>query len=124
MGTHHYLKKPKIVFFCINMGTSSLLFLLLWLLLRLEWFWAWWSSASLVTFCTYGYDKAQAKRDGQRVPEIILHIMAISGGVAGAWAGRGLFRHKTRHSVITIVLIIATILHLVLLVVVIVTCYL
>jgi uncharacterized membrane protein YsdA (DUF1294 family) len=121
MSSHSYLKQPKTVFFCITMGTSLLLFLLLWLLLRLEWFWAWWSSASLVTFCTYGYDKAQSKIDGQRVPEIILHVMAMSGGVAGAWAGRGLFRHKTRHRGITIVLILATILHLVLLVVVIVT---
>jgi uncharacterized membrane protein YsdA (DUF1294 family) len=65
--------------------------------------------------------KHVTKKDGQSVPEMILHVMAISGGVAGAWAGRGLFRHKTRHRVITLMSIIATILHLALLVVVIVT---
>lgn len=51
---------------------------------------------SLIAFVLYGWDKRQAKRDGWRVPEDKLHLMAWLGGWPGALAGQQVFRHKTQ----------------------------
>ncbi|MSP13280.1 MAG: DUF1294 domain-containing protein [Chloroflexi bacterium] len=68
---------------------------------------------SLVTFLLYGIDKVQAQNGGLRVPERILHALALVGGFAGGWAGMYLFRHKTKpeHLTFRIILTIATIFH-------------
>ena len=41
---------------------------------------AWVLVWSVITFGLYGYDKAQAKLGGGRVPEIVLHGCALIGG--------------------------------------------
>lgn len=51
---------------------------------------------NLVSFAVYGWDKRQAKRGGDRVPEKKLWLLILIGGAAGAWAGMQVFRHKTR----------------------------
>lgn len=66
---------------------------------------------SLVLFLFYGFDKRRAISGGGRVPEIVLHGMALAGGFAGGWAGRAAFRHKTRHVSFLIVLSMSTALH-------------
>lgn len=48
-----------------------------------------------VAFVAYGYDKHQARVDGDRIPERVLLGLALIGGL-GAWAACELFRHKTR----------------------------
>ena len=73
---------------------------------------AWIATLSIVTFVWYGYDKGQSKRDGQRVPESILHLLALLGGFPGAWLGRWIFRHKTHKGFFILVLVASTILHL------------
>jgi uncharacterized membrane protein YsdA (DUF1294 family) len=82
--------------------------LLLWLGLSplLAWVGGW----TIPTFALYGIDKRQAERDGWRIPEELLHGLALIGGVIGAWAGRAWFRHKTRKPVFLIVLVIASVL--------------
>ena len=72
----------------------------------------WLAAASIITFISYGYDKAQAKRNGQRVPEKHLHWLVLLGGFPGGWLGRYLFRHKTRKGMFLLILVISTILHL------------
>jgi uncharacterized membrane protein YsdA (DUF1294 family) len=56
----------------------------------------WLAILSVVTFFLYGFDKAHSKTDGWRVPEVVLHGLALAGGFIGGWAGRSIFRHKTR----------------------------
>ena len=51
---------------------------------------------NVVTFLVYGYDKYQARKNGHRIAEKTLHIMALMGGSGGAFLGQILFRHKTR----------------------------
>lgn len=51
---------------------------------------------SLVAFVAYGFDKRRAQRDGRRVPEKTLHLMALFGGWPGALMGQRVFRHKTQ----------------------------
>lgn len=65
-----------------------------------------------VTFSFYGFDKVQAKRDGGRVPELVLHWLAILGGAVGGLAGQWLFHHKTRKPIFHIVLWSSLIVHL------------
>lgn len=51
---------------------------------------------NLVTVLAYGFDKHQARRGDERVPELALHLLALAGGSPGALAAQHLFRHKTR----------------------------
>jgi uncharacterized membrane protein YsdA (DUF1294 family) len=51
---------------------------------------------SVITFVFYGYDKLQAIRNRSRVPELILHMLALLGGTLGAFIGQLAFRHKTK----------------------------
>ncbi|HZY41793.1 MAG TPA: DUF1294 domain-containing protein [Anaerolineae bacterium] len=72
----------------------------------------WLITLSVITFAWYGLDKGQSKRAGLRVPEIVLHLLALAGGFPGGWLGRALFHHKTRKSAFTVVLVLSTLLHL------------
>ncbi len=72
----------------------------------------WLAVASVITFLLYGIDKAQSKMGGWRVPEGVLHILALSGGFPGGWAGRSMFRHKTQKGLFVFVLGVSTALHL------------
>jgi uncharacterized membrane protein YsdA (DUF1294 family) len=57
---------------------------------------AWLAAITVVTFLVYGLDKLSAKRQGMaRVPQKILHLLALAGGFVGAGLGMFIFRHKT-----------------------------
>jgi uncharacterized membrane protein YsdA (DUF1294 family) len=71
---------------------------------------AWMVGWSLPAFALYGIDKRQARSGGWRVPESVLHGLALVGGVIGAWAGRAAFRHKTQQPVFLVVLVAASVL--------------
>ena len=72
----------------------------------------WLGIVSAVTFIVYGLDKSQARRSARRVPEKVLHWLALLGGFPGGWAGRVIFRHKTKKRFFTFVLTASTVLHL------------
>jgi uncharacterized membrane protein YsdA (DUF1294 family) len=59
---------------------------------------SWIGVMSLWAFAAMGYDKRQAKRKGQRIPEKNLWGLALLGGGIGAYFGMQTFRHKTRHT--------------------------
>jgi uncharacterized membrane protein YsdA (DUF1294 family) len=63
--------------------------------LGVRWLWAYLIAVNVCTFVCYGYDKASARRGWLRVPEVVLHLLAVLGGTVGAWLGRQVFRHKT-----------------------------
>ena len=84
-------------------------FVVLWWL-GLSPFLAWIAGWTLPAFAMYGIDKRQAQRDGWRVPEAVLHGLALIGGVLGAWAGRAFFHHKTQKAIFTVVLVAASVL--------------
>jgi uncharacterized membrane protein YsdA (DUF1294 family) len=71
----------------------------------------WLAIASVITFIVYGFDKAQARASGWRVPEIVLHGLALVGGFPGGWAGRSLFHHKTQKAFFAFVLVVSTLIH-------------
>ncbi|MHC4553621.1 MAG: DUF1294 domain-containing protein [Planctomycetota bacterium] len=51
---------------------------------------------NLVTLIAYGFDKRRAIKSAGRVPEIILHLLALTGGSPAAAVAQILFRHKTK----------------------------
>ena len=53
------------------------------------------AAVNLVTLALYGYDKLIAGSRWPRVPESLLHGLALLGGSPAALAGQRLFRHKT-----------------------------
>jgi uncharacterized membrane protein YsdA (DUF1294 family) len=73
-----------------------------------DWLAAW----SVSAFLAYGIDKSQAVRGGWRIPEVVLHALALVGGAAGAWAGMLVFHHKLRKPVFILVLVVASIVQL------------
>jgi uncharacterized membrane protein YsdA (DUF1294 family) len=85
-------------------------FLVAWLVLDIAPLLAWILGWSLPAFAMYGIDKRQATTGGWRVPEAVLHVLALIGGVIGAWAGRAVFRHKTQKPAFLVVLIAASML--------------
>ena len=89
-------------------------FLALVLLTELNWYIDWLVAWSIALFVLYGIDKTQAKLNGWRVPEIVLHALALIGGFIGGWLGMFIFRHKTRKPVFKVVLAIATVIGIVL----------
>jgi uncharacterized membrane protein YsdA (DUF1294 family) len=56
---------------------------------------AWLLAINLTAFGYYGFDKGRARQGGRRVPEIVLHGLALVGGSLGAWLAMRTFRHKT-----------------------------
>jgi uncharacterized membrane protein YsdA (DUF1294 family) len=84
----------------IALGLTACATFALWLWLSRDWSWTiwlalWLLAINLITPLYYGYDKLQAKRQGRRIPEKVLHGLALAGGSLGAFAGMTLFRHKT-----------------------------
>jgi uncharacterized membrane protein YsdA (DUF1294 family) len=67
---------------------------------------------NIVTFAFYAFDKIQAKRGAGRVPELVLHLLAVAGGAIGGLAGQWLLHHKTHKPVFHIVLWASLIVHI------------
>lgn len=76
---------------------------------ELNWYINWLAGWSVALFALYGIDKAQARLGGWRVPEVVLHALALIGGFIGGWLGMFLFRHKTQKPVFKVVLAVATV---------------
>mgnify|MGYP001158550167 FL=1 len=59
------------------------------------WFWAALFAVNLLTFMTYGMDKARARSGAWRTSEANLLLLAMIGGTPAAYAACHYFRHKT-----------------------------
>lgn len=82
-------------YFIIAAAVSLALFAILVVAINLNLVLTWVVAWTPVTFALYGFDKARARRDGLRVPEINLLAAGALGGFGGALAGMLVFRHKT-----------------------------
>lgn len=51
---------------------------------------------SAVTLLVYALDKSASRRRRWRIPENLLHLLALLGGWPGALVAQRLFRHKTQ----------------------------
>jgi uncharacterized membrane protein YsdA (DUF1294 family) len=53
------------------------------------------AGVNVATMALYGYDKAISGGARRRVPENVLHLVALLGGSPAALLSQTLFRHKT-----------------------------
>jgi uncharacterized membrane protein YsdA (DUF1294 family) len=93
-------RRPVVFHGTLSLALVMVLTAALWHAISGTWHWlpwagAWLAAINLVVLGYYGYDKWQAARGGRRVPEVVLHGLALVGGSVGAFAGMQLFRHKT-----------------------------
>ena len=86
---------PKRFFFVIAIILIAVMSGLLWWR-RVHPLYAYLASINIITFLFYGHDKRQSLHNKARVPELILHILALLGGTPGAFLGQFFFRHKTK----------------------------
>jgi uncharacterized membrane protein YsdA (DUF1294 family) len=105
-------RSPKQTFSLVAIGAVLLVGLLLSFFAKWNPILIWLAAINLVTFIMYGYDKGQAKSGGLRVPEVVLHGLALAGGFIGGWIGRFVFHHKTRKPAFTMVLAASTVIWL------------
>lgn len=87
--------RPRLHWSLFGLGLALAAAAGLWLGAGLWPGWAWLIAIGAVTFALYGFDKASARLERSRVPEMALHVLALCGGTPGALLGMSLFRHKT-----------------------------
>lgn len=106
----HKPKKHFLILAVILIVTLSFLFSYI---IKINFLYACVISINLITLLFYGYDKHQAGNNGFRIPEIVLHLLALIGGSPGALLGQILFRHKTRKVKFSFVFIMIVIIQVV-----------
>ena len=91
------------------------LFGVLWLILHWDPYLSWLIAAGILALVLFRLDKYQSERDGERVPEVVLHILTLLGGFWGTALGMFAFarRHKTRKLTFWLVLCLSVGIHLV-----------
>ena len=107
MAKHTDPRNRAYAFGAVVLGIAVIVALLF--LTELNWYIDWLIGWSVSLFALYGIDKTQAKLNGWRVPEVVLHGIALIGGFIGGWLGMFIFRHKTRHPAFKVVLSLATV---------------
>ena len=63
--------------------------------LGVQWLIAVVGGINVATFALYAYDKAVSGRGAARVPESVLHLVALAGGTPAAFIAQRVLRHKT-----------------------------
>jgi uncharacterized membrane protein YsdA (DUF1294 family) len=79
-------------------------------------YWIWMIAINITTFLLFGLDKGLAKTARNiRIPEVVLHIYTLFGGVVGQPLGRLVFRHKIsreKRGMFDVVLVISILLQI------------
>jgi len=100
------IRNPYTFYLLAAVFMAGLIAAALWKFTNIAPLWIYLLTITFVTFLFYGYDKYQAVHQKNRIPEAVLHILAIAGGSIGALAGQLIFRHKTKKFAFQILFII------------------
>src|SRR5690606_18885992 len=95
MQVHYIKNRSFMVFGVLSAIVSILIFLLLESSTHCNWYWNFFIATSIIAVVFYGYDKVSSKAGAGRIPELILHFVALAGGFGGALLGMLVFRHKS-----------------------------
>ena len=94
---------------------AAALFGALWLILHWHPYLSWLIATGLLALLLFRLDKFQAELGGERVPEVVLHMLTLLGGFGGTALGMFAFprRHKTRKISFWVVLLLSTVIHVI-----------
>jgi uncharacterized membrane protein YsdA (DUF1294 family) len=62
----------------------------------LRWLFSYVAAVNIVTFGAYFYDKQQALKNRSRIPELLLHLLALASASPAALIAQIMLPHKTR----------------------------
>lgn len=79
-------QEPELLFLVLSAASVDLTSFLLAHFLEIPLSYAYFVGVNLTIFLAYGFDKYQAIRSHPRVPEIVLHLLALAGGHSGGLA--------------------------------------
>jgi uncharacterized membrane protein YsdA (DUF1294 family) len=89
-------RRPKLLFLTLAAVSVIGLSFLLAHFLEIRFLYAYLIGINLTAFLMYASDKQRAVYNRSRIPEIVLHLLALAGGSAAAFLAQMTFRHKTR----------------------------
>jgi uncharacterized membrane protein YsdA (DUF1294 family) len=91
------------------------LFGALWRILHWDPYLSWVVATGILALFLFRLDKLQAELGGERVPEVVLHMLTLLGGFWGTALGMFAFprRHKTRKLSFWVVLLLSIVIHLI-----------
>lgn len=95
-ATSKSYRSPYWLFSLIAVAIVLVITIPLVLLLNWSWLWCYLIAINVATFVLYGFDKSSARREGRRVPEIVLHGCELLGGTPAAFIAQRVFHHKTQ----------------------------
>jgi len=106
--------RPEIPFFIFQLGVTLAVMATGSWIYQQQLAYCYLTGINLATFITMGTDKLQAQRNKLRVPESVIFLSALIGGIGGVYAGIWVFRHKTQKPRFIFYLILITFLQILL----------
>ena len=88
--------RPKPFFLTLSAVSAIGLSYLLSHFLGIRLFSAYLIGINLTTYLMYASDKQRAVYNNSRIPEFVLHLLALAGGSSAAFLAQITLRHKTR----------------------------
>jgi uncharacterized membrane protein YsdA (DUF1294 family) len=105
--------RPKALFLTLAAVSVTALTFLLAYFLEIHLLYAYLIGVNLTTFVMYGSDKQRAVHSDSRIPEVVLHLLALAGGSPAAFFAQITFRHKTRKRVFRTIFIAIVLLQII-----------
>jgi uncharacterized membrane protein YsdA (DUF1294 family) len=103
------MKNSAQFFTVVALFLALVSYVLLYLYTELSFYLIWLIAWGGATFFLYGVDKTQAILGNWRIPEQVLHLFVLAGGVIGGGLGMILLWHKIRKPVFWLVLFVSTV---------------
>ncbi|RKY14336.1 MAG: hypothetical protein DRP52_00330 [Planctomycetota bacterium] len=95
--------RPKPLFLTLAAIFVTAFSFLLAHFLQIRFLYAYLIGINLTTLVSYDFDKHQAVHNHSRIPEIVLHLLALAGGSPAALGAQITFRHKTKKRIFRII---------------------
>ncbi|OQY04109.1 MAG: hypothetical protein B6I25_07350 [Planctomycetales bacterium 4572_13] len=105
--------RPKLLFLTLAVVVVVAVSFLLVRVQEILLLYAYFVGINLTTFVSYGSDKRRAVKGRSRIPESMLHLLALAGGSPAAFGAQITFRHKTKKRTFRIIFVIIILIQLI-----------
>jgi len=105
--------RPYVFYICFSAGIAAIVTYLLWSEAQLSVSVSALLGVNAASLACMGLDKSSARSATMRIPEVVLYMLALIGGVPGIILGVHVFKHKTRKAAFQFVLLLIIVAQLV-----------